>query len=360
MVIPQALYRQWFPETTVTRAKQLQRLREGAAYPVNPAIIETIQKASLRSSTREFADLTMPQIRALVGVFAMLTDAGETNGLFAESRTIDATEFYRLAEVPSRQTKLTRSLLAGVVDLADRRVFLEARGKGPDGKAWVAMIEKPPFEVVPIFAEDDRADLLEQWAEWRQYRREAGRAAPWSGPMPERYLFTIPHIVRQSAAPLIFSRDVLACLERGAKAVRGRGGKVVPRDWALWLEIVRTRQPRQLSFLATDGLPITSFNHYVDRWAFLRDYSGSRATRNRAQLDTEYLTSVDVLLKSELVLEVKLNVATKKSPTKRRDIFTPNPQKLLGVQKRAEGMVKALARGGKGRKKATRRERDVQ
>ena len=162
--------------------------------------------------------------------------------------------------------------------------------------------------------------------------------------MPKRYLFTIPNLVRQSGAPLIFSRDVLASLDAGARQVRG--GKSVPRDWALWLEVARTRQARQLAFIATDGHPqnpVTSFRSYVDRRAFLKDYHGEAATHNRGRLEADYLASVEVLQRGGLTIETKLDQPLKKNSRERRDIFVPNPEKLLGVEKRAAGMLKAQA-----------------
>ena len=350
LVLPQAVYRQFYPETPESRAQLLRDIERGDVAVQTPEMLGTLQQASTRPNTREFADITMPQIRALVGVMALLTDADDTDGgklLAPPTITVDATEFYRLAEVPSRQTKLTRALLAGMVDLTDRRVFLEVQGRDATGRRWVAMVEKPLFEMVPIFAEMDTSDeLLDAWARWRGQRREGGKMPPWDGPMPKRYLFTIPNLVRQSGAPLIFSRDVLASLDEGARQVRN--GKSVPRDWALWLEIARTRQSRQLSFIATDNhahAPITSFRCYVDRGAFLRDYHGDAATHNRGRLEADYLASVEVLQRGRLTLETKLDQPIKKNARQRRDIFVPNPEKLLGIEKRAAGVLKKKTAG---------------
>jgi len=364
LLVPQAIYRQFYPETDETRAKLIRAVERGEVALQRPEMLETIQQASARASTREFADLTMSQIRALVAVMAILTDADETDGgrlLAPESITVTATEFYRQAEVPSRQTKLTRALLAGMVDLTDRRVFLEVREKDATGKTWVGIVEKPPFEMVPLFAEEDTTgDLLAAWERWRmqrrEERREGGKAPAWEGPMPRQYVFTLPNLVRQSGAPLIFSRDVLASLEEGARHVRG--GKLTPRDWALWLEITRTRQAGQLSFIATDNHtepPITSFRCYVDRRAFLRDYHGDAATHHRGRLEADYLASVEVLRRGRLTLETRLDVPLKKNARERRDIFVPNPEKLLSIEKRATGMLKRQAarlRKPKGRKKS--------
>jgi hypothetical protein len=337
-LLPRALHDGWRPTTDKDgKSKQLSRLeamQRGEIVPENESTTEILSRAAVRQvDAREFADLTVPQIRALVGVCSLITDAGETDEgqRFVKSPTFTARQLYEAAGVNARQPKQCRDTYHALVELAERRVFLEVLNPADSetGKPTLSMLEGPMFTLVAHFAGDD-PQLFGKWTAWR---KKHNRGA-WTGPLPVRYTLTLSNAVRQTFSPLVLSRDTLERLEAGAKKVRDNG-KLTPLDWALFMELTFTRQSQQIEIFSASGNPdIVSVRSYVERRSFLRDYHGAAALKkDPARLDRQYETSAEVLKAGGLVLKATFGQKGRRGA---RDIFVPNPAVLLGVGPRAE------------------------
>lgn len=352
-LMPRVIADQWRPRDSDRLAATLAQVRDGnvGADPEVRAALEraAATRAELRQvNAREFADLTVPQIRALVGVCALLTDAGETDdgGRFAPPPTFSARQLYAEAGVNHRQPKACRDLVGALAMHADRRLFFELTYSDEAGRPCVAFVERPMFDMVVHFAGDDGA-TFRQWARWREEVRAGGerhphgekgtrRPPPWSGPLPTHYTLTMPNLVRQTAGALVMSRDVLARLERGARAVRGGVGKLTSLDWALFMELFFTRQARQWDAVPVAGTaePVQSFRCYIARRQFLVDYLGeSRVRKNPGECGELYRQSARVLEAGGLVIAKEFARPVRRGD---RDVFVPNPDVILGLSRRAE------------------------
>lgn len=343
-LVPSALHGGWRRRDLPRRRDDLER---GVLRPDGMSVSEAtklLDVAARQVNAREFADLSVPQIRTLVALCALLTDAGtrtEDGGeVFPRILTFTARQLYDQADVNSRQPKLCRDIMHAVVDLADLRVFLELTGRDSETRQkLVAFHEGAMFELTPQFKDDDPS-LFDQWAAWRKAKRRDPKAAgPWAGPLPARYTVTFHDFIRQGWSPLVISREVLGRLERGARKVRGPKGRLTPLDWALFLELTFTRQDLQLEVFREPGAPeVHTFRCHVKRNDFLRDYLGAEMRKNPARARKSYHDSAEVLRAGGVTLAHELDVQTSKG---QRDVYLPNPACLPGIGPRAE---RALAR----------------
>ncbi len=330
-------------------------VEQGMLLPEGDESRAVIAGAAVRQvNAREFADLSVPQIRALVGVCSRITEAGTVSGgkLFQKQPSFTARELYEAAGVNHRQAKQCGDLFTAMVDLSDRRTFFEITGEDPDTKKPLsAMWEGPVFTMVPIFPGED-SSLFDRYVAWRQKARN--ERGPWKGPLPARYTLTIPAIVRQTLSPLVISRDTLQRLEEGARKVRGNG-KLTPLDWALFMEVTLTRQSQQLEVIQVEGgSDVYSFRSYVDRQKFLNDYLGEAEIKNNpARCERAYESSANVLRAGELMLDVRFARASRGGE---RDIYVPHPDVLLGIARRAKRVQELRAAEAEQKAQAIRRQ----
>lgn len=328
-LFPQAIQGGWRDKDHAERAARIER---GDLVPADDETRELVADAAITARhSREFADLTVPQIRALFAVMSLATDSGEVDegGRFRKELEVSARALYEEAGINHRQPKLCKDLVRAVLDLADRRTWLDVTMHDKEtGKLRTRTVEGPIFKVDPLWDDVD-PERLNRWAAWRQSHQRT----PWSGALPPAYAISLSPLARLLVNPFAISRDTLKRLEQGAKAVRG--GKLTALDWALFMEMAFTRQSQQIEVLAIDGAPeVTSVRCYVDRRKFMEGYFGkAELQRNPKRCTEAYQSSARVLLEGQLALSMTPDQTSKRGA---RDVFVANPEVILGVGPRAE------------------------
>lgn len=318
-------------------AEQLEK-GQGELFPYNNRALEVIRaQAELLYSPSQLSDMTAAEWRALHGFYRLFTGAGDDRKTFnADTLSVDAAWFYKAASVDSRRMKDRKAVFNGLRFL-NRRVLpvaLKVTDK-KDGKRYVIGDETRLIEMKPVWSAsgDGRRPLTEAEAEAiaRAYAEHMDKDAPWDGPLPDRFVFTLPPLMRRISERLVLRADVLERLEAGSRAVRGQQGGLNALDHRLLIEITQREQSQHRS---KDGLRARSF---VDRERLLEDHYGAeklakwrRAGKFRERATEPFENAARALVAGGLVAHWEADYRT--TAGELRDVFELVPGVVVGSE----------------------------
>lgn len=317
-------------------AEQLEN-GQGELFPYGRALEVIRAQAELLYSPSQLSDMTAAEWRALHGFYRLFTGAGDDRKTFnADTLSVDAAWFYKAASVDSRRMKDRKAVFNGLRFL-NRRVLPVALKvtNEKDGKRYVIGDETRLIEMKPIWSAsgDGRRALTEAEAEAiaRAYAEHMDKDAPWEGPLPDRFVFTLPPLMRRISERLVLRADVLERLEAGSRAVRGQQGGLNALDHRLLIEITQREQSQHRS---KDGLRARSF---VDRERLLEDHYGAeklakwrRAGKFRERATGPFENAARALLAGGLVAHWEPDYRTTAGET--RDVFELVPGVVVGSE----------------------------
>ena len=316
-------------------AEQLEK-GQGELFPYNNRALEVIRaQAELLYSPSQLSDMTAAEWRALHGFYRLFTGAGDDRKTFnADTLSVDAAWFYKAASVDSRRMKDRKAVFNGLRFL-NRRVLPVALKvtDEKDGKRYVIGDETRLIEMKPVWSAsgDGRRPLTEAEAEAiaRAYAEHMDKDAPWDGPLPDRFVFTLPPLMRRISERLVLRADVLERLEAGSRAVRGQQGGLNALDHRLLIEITQREQSQHRS---KDGLRVRSF---VDRERLLEDHYGAeklakwrRAGKFRERATEPFENAARALVAGGLVAHWEPDYRTTGGES--RDVFELVPGVVVG------------------------------
>lgn len=311
-------------------ADLLSKIDQGELFAGEPTVA-VLREAEVTVERRQFAELSTPEIRGLCGVFRAFSSMGDNGREFTDSvLSLDARTMYDACGVDARQPKSCRELFDALRKLSERDVYVPLTFQDGD-QFWVMGERTPVCQVRPVWSPEKREDADAIARAW--IRQERGGKEEWTGPLPDKYVLTLPGIMRKVWGALVVSGDVLQRLEDGAKQERGKGQGFRPIDWALFLELTQTTQAQQLA----DNLQ--SLCSYIDRDAFILAHHGRekvesyRKRRHYKTLVAEYEKAAQVLLAAGICTSWKPGSKGKRGP---RDVFTLSPDVVHGLAERAE------------------------
>jgi hypothetical protein len=310
---------------------------QGELFPHGNALEVIRSQAELQPNTSQLGDMTAAEVRALHGVFRLFTRGGDDRRTFnADMLPVDATVFYKAAAVTSRRSKDRAAVFDGLRSLSRRSLLVALKVKDPkDGKTYVIGERTPLFEVRPMWtaSDDGRRALTEQEADAiaRHYLQHMDADEPWTGPLPDRFVFTLPPLMQRISDRLVLRGDVLDRLEAGSRAVRGAQGGLNPLDHRLLIEITQREQTQHRS---KDGLRVRSF---VDRERLLEDHYGAeklakwrRSGKLRERATEPFENAARALVAGGLVAHWEPNYRTTAGES--RDVFELVPGVVVGSE----------------------------
>jgi hypothetical protein len=272
------------------------------------------------------------QVRALMGVYRVMTSASEASGTaFLPFVELPFLTFCRAAGLDGTARQQDRErLFTGARRLARTIIPVARRLRNERGEECVALRETPPFSLESYWdvSEDKRRGakgrkgITPEHAAELMERATHNPETEWEGPLPSRLVIRFDDVLRLIQDAVYINANVVEMLDGAAKKVRGRSERFDGLEWRLFMECVRTRQPK-------DG------RSYVEREAVLVDYFGKdqveREARKRGRtlqakrgVFAEYRKAVDVLKEAGLVEVVALDhQAAKKGKggSRLRDVF---------------------------------------
>jgi hypothetical protein len=308
----------------------------GRTVAAGASTLERLRDAATTVSTRQLAQLSTAELRALFATFRVFASTGDNGKRFNTSAVqVPIRLFCTAASVPLTHGKARRDLFAGLDKLSSRRVTTWARMPNADGTVTLAAIETVLVEMVPVWdkLEKARADHLAELWEFR----EPGR---WDWELPSTLVLKLPPATRQTLGALVFPADALERLETGARAVRGTRG-VLPMDVALLVEIAQTRQAQQVD------TAVGSLRSYVDREAFLKGFFGAdrldelAAQDHGGRADARFEASARALVEGGLVAKWEPAKAGRRGA---RDVFVLHADALPGTADRVKLATKKGSR----------------
>jgi hypothetical protein len=310
---------------------------QGELFPHGNALEVIRSQAELQPNTSQLGDMTAAEVRALHGVFRLFTRGGDDRRTFnADMLPVDASVFYKAAAVTSRRSKDRAAVFDGLRSLSRRALLVALKVKDPkDGKMYVIGERTPLFEVRPMWtaSDDGRRALTEQEADAiaRHYLQHMDADEPWTGPLPDRFVFTLPPLMQRISDRLVLRGDVLDRLEAGSRAVRGAQGGLNPLDHRLLIEITQREQTQHRS---KDGLRVRSF---VDRERLLEDHYGAeklakwrRSGKFRERATEPFENAARALVAGGLVAHWEPNYRTTAGES--RDVFELVPGVVVGSE----------------------------
>lgn len=274
----------------------------------------------------QLAALTPPQVRTLVGVYRLATD-GEDGQHLRSGFTVPAAILWRAMGLTGAvRDNERRAHFAALLDVSRKRikwtatVTLGERGAVMGG-------ECAPFEVRPIWSDGEDGRRTYTPDEAQRIADAWHKLAPgdaWTGPIPDRFLVTIPNDMRAIDRRLVLSGDTVTKLDEGAKVARGPRESFSTLDWVLWMTITQAVQRPHGGRAYVNVAAVLDAVYSPEKVAAQRRKG---KLGGRSGYLTQYEKAVAVLDAGGLARRVKRDHTTGKGG--RRDVFELLPGNVL-------------------------------
>lgn len=331
----------------------LRDVERGELYAPPDALAALRQGAEFVVPHSPLGRLPAEQVRAMLAVFRLFSMEGDDGReLPAGPLCVPARLTYTAGGLSSSRDKDRRRLFDALRAVSSLEFAIALRLKA-NGQNAVVGERTAMFTMRPVwFGSTDKrrqlsdADAARIVAEWAAH---GATDEPWTGALPDEYVFTLPTTVRMVWKRLVLNADVLERLDAGAKEVRGPTESFHGLEWRLFVELTQREQAGQRT---DDG---GRFRSYVDRDAVLLDFYGAdkieaarKAGKYRARYESQYDKAARVLEAADIArLETRDH---KTASGELRDVYGLNPDVVLGTRARlANAAKKRGARAGCGK-----------
>lgn len=332
----------------------LRDVERGELYAPPDALAALRQGAEFVVPHSPLGRLPAEQVRGMLAVFRLFSTEGDDGReLPAGPLRVPARLTYTAGGLSSSRDKDRRRLFDALRAVSSLEFAIALRLKANDGRNAVVGERTAMFTMRPVWlgSTDKRRQLSDADAERiaTAWAAHGATDEPWTGPLPDEYVFTLPTTVRMVWKRLVLNADVLERLDAGAKAVRGPTESFHGLEWRLFVELTQREQAGQRS---DDG---GRFRSYVDRDAVLLDFYGAdkieaarKAGKYRARYESQYDKAARVLEAADIARLEKRDHKTASGEL--RDVYELNPDVVLGTRARLANAAKkrgARAGGGK-------------
>lgn len=338
-VFPAQLIRSGFMPDTFTRLVERLTGQPDLFNPIENALEVIRAQAKIDYNPAQLGDLTASEVRGMHAVFRLFTREGDDHQKFTtDSVSVPAATLYLAAGIASRKTEDRVALFNGLRALSHRNLAVALTTKDTDGKWCVIGDHTRVFEMRPVWKSSEdkrrkRGTEADPYKISEQYVQHIADGKPWTGRLPDLFVFTLPKLMRRISERLVLRGDVLTRLEAGSQSVRGAQAGLNPLDHLLLVTITQHQQAQHKS---TDGL---RYRSYVNREELLALHYGAenlarwkRTGNFRDHAQVPYEKAARALLEGGLVAHWEPQRRTTRGAL--RDVFELAPDVVVGTEHR--------------------------